>query len=578
MTPPPGFLTLTPIAGPNELPPITTSAFTAMIPKNTPLTHRASTSTNLNPMISPAFVENISVRSMMKKGKWNRGLETGRVERNFKGTRPSKFIAEAIKSQGMSLLSLLAANLGSENGQPLQSSLTSVYGGPQPSTNTGWNLPPNGTHLLHNAQPFLPSNLHPPNRLYTTLSREKAKVLKPSLLEFLSTTLPTTYKGLMEKTYTWIKAREVATNGAPNNRKESFDRLLSNLSKSPREHLAIEKVAKTFKQPPRLPRNKWSRDKTKYCHFHKDHGHDTNQCWELRHQIKEAVKSRQLAHLVKGIQKGKVKVLNTQLGRTAMQQMGIVVSTIHGAIKFHTRRRIGIVFLTRDSYKTGEEQEKLKETSHEGTKDIFSCIDIKERILINDKYLEQTIVKGKHLPTSTKMKIRDFLRANVFVWTLAYMTRIPRTMMNVPCTSEESISVMLLAERGKKQVLVYFVTQTLHGAGLEYPELEKLILALLYTARRLEDTSKGCNSIKGHILADFLDEKPFVKDRRMKIKETKGKEPRPENTWKLFIDGASSSDGSGAGLMLVNPEGKEYTYALRFEFKTTNNEAEYKAL
>ncbi|GKA89402.1 reverse transcriptase domain-containing protein [Tanacetum coccineum] len=36
--------------------------------------------------------------------------------------------------------------------------------------------------------------------------------------------------------------------------------------------------------------------------------------------------------------------------------------------------------------------------------------------------------------------------------------------------------------------------------------------------------------------------------------------------------------GYGAGLMLVYPEGKEYNYALRFEFETTNNEEEYEAL
>ncbi|GJY40033.1 reverse transcriptase domain-containing protein [Tanacetum coccineum] len=48
--------------------------------------------------------------------------------------------------------------------------------------------------------------------------------------------------------------------------------------------------------------------------------------------------------------------------------------------------------------------------------------------------------------------------------------------------------------------------------------------------------------------------------------------------WKLYTDGASSSDGSDAGLMLVSPEEKEYTYALRFEFETTNNESEYEAL
>ncbi|GJU99498.1 reverse transcriptase domain-containing protein [Tanacetum coccineum] len=89
---------------------------------------------------------------------------------------------------------------------------------------------------------------------------------------------------------------------------------------------------------------------------------------------------------------------------------------------------------------------------------------------------------------------------------------------------------------------------------------------------------KGMNSIKGQILADFLAETSPIKKEEEKNGEAKRKEPEPENTWKLFTDGASSSDGSGAGLMLVNPEGKEYTYALRFEFETTNNEAKYKAL
>nr|GEW55857.1 reverse transcriptase domain-containing protein [Tanacetum cinerariifolium] len=68
------------------------------------------------------------------------------------------------------------------------------------------------------------------------------------------------------------------------------------------------------------------------------------------------------------------------------------------------------------------------------------------------------------------------------------------------------------------------------------------------------------------------------KDREIKDGEAERKEPELENAWKLFIDKASSSDSSGAGSMLVNPEGKEYTYALRFEFETTNNEAEYEAL
>nr|GFB34471.1 hypothetical protein [Tanacetum cinerariifolium] len=51
-----------------------------------------------------------------------------------------------------------------------------------------------------------------------------------SLDDFLSTDLPTTYKGLIEKTYTWIEAKEVATNGAPNDNKEGSDKFNKSFS------------------------------------------------------------------------------------------------------------------------------------------------------------------------------------------------------------------------------------------------------------------------------------------------------------------------------------------------------------
>ncbi|GKD86964.1 reverse transcriptase domain-containing protein [Tanacetum coccineum] len=46
----------------------------------------------------------------------------------------------------------------------------------------------------------------------------------------------------------------------------------------------------------------------------------------------------------------------------------------------------------------------------------------------------------------------------------------------------------------------------------------------------------------------------------------------------LYTDDASNNEGSGAGLILTDPYGKEVTYALRFEFPTSNNKAKYKAL
>ncbi|GKD66982.1 reverse transcriptase domain-containing protein, partial [Tanacetum coccineum] len=51
-----------------------------------------------------------------------------------------------------------------------------------------------------------------------------------------------------------------------------------------------------------------------------------------------------------------------------------------------------------------------------------------------------------------------------------------------------------------------------------------------------------------------------------------------QEEWTLFTDGASSSKGSGAGLVLISPTKTEYTYALRLTFDSTNNQAEYEAL
>ncbi|GKF41220.1 putative reverse transcriptase domain, ribonuclease H-like domain protein [Tanacetum coccineum] len=51
--------------------------------------------------------------------------------------------------------------------------------------------------------------------------------------------------------------------------------------------------------------------------------------------------------------------------------------------------------------------------------------------------------------------------------------------------SKRNVSAVLMAKGGKKQAPVYFVSRILHGAEQKYPELEKLILALVYAARKL---------------------------------------------------------------------------------------------
>nr|GEZ32309.1 reverse transcriptase domain-containing protein [Tanacetum cinerariifolium] len=76
------------------------------------------------------------------------------------------------------------------------------------------------------------------------------------------------------------------------------------------------------------------------------------------------------------------------------------------------------------------------------------------------------------------------------------------------------------------------------------------------------------------ILADFIVEIPEAKSLATPMEE-EGELPEP---WILFTGGSSCTDGSRAGLILTNPEGMEFTYALRFWIDATNNEAEYEAL
>ncbi|GJX13833.1 reverse transcriptase domain-containing protein [Tanacetum coccineum] len=170
-----------------------------------------------------------------------------------------------------------------------------------------------------------------------------------------------------------------------------------------------------------------------------------------------------------------------------------------------------------------------------------------------------------------------------------------------------------MTDREGRQIPVYFVSHT-RGPEVNYTPMEKLVLALLSASKRLKRyfqahtviviTSQPIKqllssseisgrmlkwkfelegydiqyrprtAIKGQILADFIVERPEEESLDELMTEP---EVLPE-PWALFTDGSSCVDGSGAGLILINPEGAEFTYAMRFRFDATNNEAEYEAL
>nr|GEV62411.1 retrovirus-related Pol polyprotein from transposon TNT 1-94 [Tanacetum cinerariifolium] len=59
---------------------------------------------------------------------------------------------------------------------------------------------------------------------------------------------------------------------------------------------------------------------------------------------------------------------------------------------------------------------------------------------------------------------------------------------------------------------------------------------------------------------------------------TVGHQKDCKEEWVMYIDGASSVKGSSACLVLIRPTKTKYAYALRLNFESTNNQAEYEAL
>nr|GEZ94372.1 reverse transcriptase domain-containing protein [Tanacetum cinerariifolium] len=128
---------------------------------------------------------------------------------------------------------------------------------------------------------------------------------------------------------------------------------------------------------------------------------------------------------------------------------------------------------------------------------------------------------------------------------------------------------MLVAPMEKEELIVYLAATketSIKGSRNK-----------LYINGKISASHGTCHpkvSVKGQLLADFIVERP-EEDSPDTLMTEEEELPEP---WILFTDRSSCTDGSGAGLILTNLEGVEFTYALRSRFDAINNEAEYKAL
>ncbi|XP_076905963.1 uncharacterized protein LOC143561878 [Bidens hawaiensis] len=263
---------------------------------------------------------------------------------------------------------------------------------------------------------------------------------------------------------------------------------------------------------------------------------------------------------------------------------------------------------------------------------------IKQKQTLNGRLVALNRFLSSHAEKSFPFvsTLRNCLKRSQFRWTKeaekafqeikARLAELPtltapkagETLLVYLAASERTVSAVLMVERDGAQTPIYYISRTLVDAETRYSTLEKLVLSLVQTARRLRIYFQGHPihvltnfrlqnvlskpelsgrlakwaielgehaveykprpAIKGQVLADFIAEIPQEKEEECKREIEIPVDQQKDEVWKLFIDGASNDEGEGAGLRITNPEGQHFTYAIHLEFKSTNNEAEYEAL
>jgi ribonuclease HI len=223
--------------------------------------------------------------------------------------------------------------------------------------------------------------------------------------------------------------------------------------------------------------------------------------------------------------------------------------------------------------------------------------------------------------TSEAQEALDAL--NKFLTTPPVLKPPRRVMPNEPtedllsyisCTTHV-VSTALVVERAEEghaypvQHPVYYISKVLRPSKKKYPQVQKLLYAILLTARKLRhyfDDHKvivvtgfpigdilhnkeaigriakwACKlgahdiefrprtAIKTQALVDFVSEwtEQQVPDN-----------PKAAEVWRMYFDGSLKLQGAGAGILFIAPGGEQLKYALQLLFSASNNAAEYEAL
>ncbi|XP_022003389.1 uncharacterized protein LOC110900837 [Helianthus annuus] len=119
--------------------------------------------------------------------------------------------------------------------------------------------------------------------------------------------VPSTIEEILRIAKVYVtQEKTVAASHAANRKKtESSGALRANAEETGTKRVTEILASENLKfNPPKPLKDAPNKDTSKYCDNHKESGHDTNDCYQLKKQIEYFVKAGKLAHLVRDIKQG----------------------------------------------------------------------------------------------------------------------------------------------------------------------------------------------------------------------------------------------------------------------------------
>nr|GEV90069.1 reverse transcriptase domain-containing protein [Tanacetum cinerariifolium] len=122
---------------------------------------------------------------------------------------------------------------------------------------------------------------------------------------------------------------------------------------------------------------------------------------------------------------------------------------------------------------------------------------------------------------------------------------------------------MLTSPKEKEELIIYIAAtkeafSTVLMTERDGKQMPSTSLVVHYKLGEHDIHYRTRNSVKGQILTDFIVKHPKDDSPDTQMED----EEEFLDSWILFTDGSSCIDGFGAGLILTNPKGVEFTYVM----------------